>query len=73
MAAVDAAGDGRVVVVAAGLPEELQAASPSTAVAQTHNVTARRTGRASSRAGPRARVACFVKRFVREVCGREGP
>ena len=35
MAAVDTAGDGSVVVVA-GLPEELQEASPSATIAEAH-------------------------------------
>ena len=67
MAAFDAAGDGRVVVV--GLAVELQAANVTATMADTHNEAARATGLAR----PPRRVARSVKRFFRGVSGHFGP
>ena len=72
MAAADALGDGMLVVVVAGVPEELQAASARATTAEAHSAAARRARAARGRPRACRLVACFVERLVRGVRGREG-
>ena len=70
MAAADALGDGMLVVVVAGVPEELQAASTRATTAEAHSAAARRAGRVRGRPRPWTLVAFLVER---RVCGLKGP
>src|ERR1039458_10758933 len=70
MAAADALGDGMLVVVVAGVPEELQAASARATTAEAHSAAARRAGRVRGRPRPWTLVAFLVER---RGCGLKGP